>query len=100
MANLLSFRLNEIAPLTHCPIDMFRPFAVKQRRSEVKLYGAMFTCMASRATHIEVAFHLDTDSFIISLRRLVARREHVRSIYLMDVIPLVQKEKWRRHILR
>ena len=100
MANFLSFRLNEIAPLTHCPIDMFRPFVVKQRRSEVKLYGAMFTCMASRATHIEAAFHLDTDSFIVLLRRLVARREHVRSIYLMDIIPLLQKEKWRRHILR
>ena len=51
---------------------MFGPIVVKQRRSEVKHYGAMFTCMASRAIHIEVAFNLDTDSFILALRRLVA----------------------------
>ena len=41
----------------------------------------MFTCMASRAIHIEVAFNLDTDSFILVLRRLVARHGNVRSIY-------------------
>ena len=81
MANLPSCRLNESAPFTHCGTDMFGPIAVKQRRSEGKRYGAMFTCMASRAIHIEVAFNLDTDSFILALRRLVARRGNVRSIY-------------------
>ena len=81
MANLPSYRLNESAPFTHCGTDMFGPIAVKQRRSEGKRYGAMFTCMASRAIHIEVAFNLDTDSFILALRRLVARRGNVRSIY-------------------
>ena len=59
---------------------MFGPFAVKQR-SEAKHYGAMFTCMASRAIHTEVTFNLDTDSFILALRRLVARRGNVRSVY-------------------
>ena len=40
----------------------------------------MFTCMACRAVHIEVTFSLDTDFFILALRRLVARRGN-RSIY-------------------
>ena len=60
---------------------MFEPFVVKQRRNEVKRYGAMFTCMANRAVHIEVTFNWDTDSFILALRRLVARRGNVRSVY-------------------
>ena len=60
---------------------MFEPFVVKQRRNEVKRYGAMFTCMANRAIHIEVTFNRDTDSFILALRRLVARRGNVRSVY-------------------
>ena len=81
MANLPSCRLNKSAPFTHCRIDMFEPIAVKQRRSEVKHYGAMFTCTASGGIHIEVAFNLDTDSFILALRRLVAIRGNVRSIY-------------------
>ena len=41
----------------------------------------MFTCMASRAVHTEVTFSLDTDSFILGLRRLVAWRKNIRSIY-------------------
>ena len=81
MANLPPCRLNESAYFTHCGINMFGLFVVKQRRSEVKLYGVMFTCMVSRAIHIEVAFNLDTDSFILTLRRLNARRGNVRSIY-------------------
>ena len=43
MANLLSCRLNESTPFTHCGIHMVGPIALKQRRSEVKRYGAMFT---------------------------------------------------------
>ena len=72
MANLHSCRLNECASFTHCRLDMFGPIIVKQRRSEVKCYGAMFTWIASRAIHIEVVFNLDTDSFILALRRLAA----------------------------
>ena len=81
MANLPACRLKEAAPFTHCGVDMFGPFTVKQRRSTVKRYGAMFTCMASRAVHTEVTFSLDTDSFILGLRRLVAWRKNIRSIY-------------------
>ena len=81
MADLPSCRVIESAPFTHCGIDTFGPIVVKQRRNEVKRYGAMFTCMASRAIHIEVTFNLDTDSFILALRRLVARRGNVRSVY-------------------
>ena len=73
MEDLLACRLTETAPFTHCGVDIFDPFIVKQRRSEVKRYGTMLTCMANRAVHIEVTFSLDTDLFILALRRLIAR---------------------------
>ena len=41
----------------------------------------MFTCMNSQGVHIEVTNSLDTDSFILALRRMIARRENVRTIY-------------------
>ena len=81
MADLLACRFTETAPFTHCGVDIFGPFIVKQRRSEIKRYGAMFTCMASRAVHIEVTFSLDSDSFILPLRPLIARHGNVRLIY-------------------
>ena len=46
----------------------------------VKRYGALFTCLASRAVHIEVADSLETDSFINALRRFICRRGSVREI--------------------
>ena len=60
---------------------MFGPFTVKQRRTTVKQYGAMFTFMASTAVRIEVTCSLDTGFFILALSRLVAWRENIRSFY-------------------
>ena len=81
MADLPSSRLMEVPPFTYCGVDMFGPFIIKQRRSEVKRYGAMFTCVNSRAVHTEVTHSLDTDSFIQALRRMIARRGNIRTIY-------------------
>ena len=80
MADLPKDRFEEAPPFTYCAVDMFGPFTVRVKRSDMKRYGAMFTCLASRAVHIEVTHSLDTDSFIQALRRLFACRGNVRQI--------------------
>ena len=67
-------------PFTRVGVDYFGPFEVRSRRSVVKRYGVIFTCMALRAIHIEVAPSLDTDAFINALRRFIARRGQVREL--------------------
>ena len=42
-------RTSNDPPFTNCGVDMFGPFTIKERRFELKRYGALFTCMASRA---------------------------------------------------
>ena len=61
-------------PFTNTGVDYFGPFLVKRRRTEVKRYGCVFTCLASRAVHLETASSLDTDAFINALRRFINRR--------------------------
>ena len=60
---------------------MFGPFLIKQDRNEVKHYGTMFTCMGSRAVHIEINQSLDTDSFTQALRRVIARRGNIKTLF-------------------
>ena len=64
MADVLKERSTEAPPFTHCGMDMFRRFVIRERRSEMKQYCALFTCFASRAFHIVVVNVLDTDSFV------------------------------------
>ena len=59
---------------------MFGLYLVKERRSQLKRYGALFTSFSCRVIHIEVANVLDTNSFILALRRLMAKRGDVVSI--------------------
>ena len=67
-------------PFTYCGADMFGPFITKEGRKELKRYGVIFTCYSCRGVHIEMTASLDTDAFILALRRFLSRRGPVRSI--------------------
>ena len=50
MADLPQERCNKAAPLSYCGVDMFEPLIIKERRSELKCYGALFIGFSSRAS--------------------------------------------------
>ncbi|XP_071832390.1 uncharacterized protein [Apostichopus japonicus] len=82
MADLPAYRLRpDEGVFSRTGVDYFGPFEIKQGRTLKKRYGVMFTCLSSRAVHIEVAHSLDTNSCIGALRRFMARRGHVRELY-------------------
>ena len=68
-------------PFTYVGVDYFGPLYVRQGRSNVKQYGCLFTCLVTRAVHIEVVHSLDTDSFINAVRRLINLRGSPSTIY-------------------
>ena len=80
MADLPSERFTTEGPFTFTGLDMFGPFYIKDGRKESKRFVALFTCLSSRAIHLESTIKIDTDSFIQALRRFIARRGTVREI--------------------
>ena len=94
MADLPHDRVNPSAPPFTCVgVDYFGPFIVREKRSMVKRYGVIFTCLAVRAIHLEISRTLDTDSFIMALRRFISRRGQVKEIRSDNGTNLVGGEK-------
>ncbi|XP_032226972.1 uncharacterized protein LOC116610277 [Nematostella vectensis] len=64
-------------PFTFVGIDYFGPIQVKVKRSYVRRYGCVFSCLTMRAVHIE----LTTDSFLQAFSRFVSRRGPPREVF-------------------
>ena len=80
MADLPVDRMTPAPPFTYTGVDFFGPILIKEGRKEMKRYGALYTCLVSRAVHIEIAVSLETDSFLNSLRRFIARRGPIKEL--------------------
>ena len=63
-----------IPSLSHVSVDFGGPFMTKQGRGKTrqKRYLCLFTCLESRAVHLELAYSLDTDSFLNAFFRMTS----------------------------
>lgn len=68
-------------PFSFCGLDLFGPVEVAVGRRREKRYGVLFTCLTVRAVHIELVSSLSTDSLIMALRRMAARRGWPNQLY-------------------
>ena len=79
MADLPADRLSTDPPFSYVGLDVFGPWSVTARKTRGghannKRWAVIFTCMATRAVHIEVIESMDTSSFVNALRRFFALR--------------------------
>jgi len=67
---------NTVKAFVNTAVDYAGPFITKQGRGKTRLkrYLCVFTCMTTRAVHLEVAYGLDTNSFMNALSRFTSRR--------------------------
>ena len=85
MAPLPPARVESGKPVfENCGIDYMGPLEVKQGRNLLSRYCCIFTCLASRATHLEMIYSLTTDSFLLGLRRFLSVRGHSTRVIYSD----------------
>ncbi|KAJ8048123.1 hypothetical protein HOLleu_00299 [Holothuria leucospilota] len=85
MADLPTDRMETSSPFTNVGTDVFGPWIIVTRRTRggsanSKRWAAIFTCLSSRAVHVEVVESMDTSSFIRALRRFMAIRDPVAKL--------------------
>ncbi|KAL0188999.1 hypothetical protein M9458_016098, partial [Cirrhinus mrigala] len=75
MSDLPCARLQLYKPAFHSGgMDCFGPFLIKIGRRTEKRWGVLFKCLTTRAVHLDLLPSLSTDSFLMALRRFIARR--------------------------
>jgi len=108
MANLPPERLYVDRPCFYATgLDCFGPILVKRGRSEVKRYGVIFTCLTSRAVHIEKLDSMDTDSILMAIDRFIARKsrpsvfvsDNGRNFTSADKVLKSEIDKWNQQII-
>ncbi|CAK9813845.1 hypothetical protein ANTPLA_LOCUS8006 [Anthophora plagiata] len=84
MGDLPATRVIETRPFTNTGVDYCGPFFIKEKqhrnRNRVKVYIAVFVCLAVKAVHLELVSDLTSEAFIAALRRFIARRGFCVSI--------------------
>ena len=82
MSLLPEFRISSGCPaFTGVILDYAGPIFSKVGRSLAKRYLCVFTCMATRAVHLEITHSLNTQSCLQALQRFIGRRGLPRDVY-------------------
>ncbi|XP_050293840.1 uncharacterized protein LOC126734311 [Anthonomus grandis grandis] len=86
MGNLPECRVSAYQPVfTYTGIDYAGPIEIRDRKTRnpklLKAYICIFICMSTKCIHLECVTDLTSQSFILVLRRFVARRGKLLHLY-------------------
>lgn len=82
MSDLPAARLRLFQPPFYSTgVDCFGPFQIKIGRRTEKRWGIIFKCLTTRAVHFDLLHSIDVDSYLMALRRFIARRGTPAEVY-------------------
>ena len=83
MGQIPSLRVAEGSPVfTNTAMDMFGPLHIRMNRKTLKeAQVIIFTCMTTRAIHLELVTDKSTETFLMAFRRFANTRGHPRICY-------------------
>ncbi|KAL6742508.1 hypothetical protein Aduo_015652 [Ancylostoma duodenale] len=83
MPSLPSERVTRSRPFQKVGLDYLGPLHYRDAfNTKAKVWVCLFTCMATRAVHLELVLNNSTQEFLLALRRFIARRgtpDHILS---------------------
>ena len=88
-----------VPPFCHAGVDFFGPVLVKmggRGRRQEKRWVAVFTCLNTRAIHLEIAESLSSDTFLSCMVRFSAVRGKPRVMYSDNGLNFVGAEREMR----
>ena len=101
MASLPKCRLTAYEPpFSFTDMDLFGPIYVKHGRRTAKRWCCLFTCLTTRSVHLEVVNSMDTDEFIMCLRRFINLRGDVKELRCDNGSNFVGSERELKKSLR
>ena len=73
MPPILTERVSASAPFTHVGVDYFGPLFMKVTRQTQKVWVCLYTCLATRAIHLDLMNNMTTQQFLLGFRRFIVR---------------------------
>ncbi|XP_055714302.1 uncharacterized protein LOC129808548 [Phlebotomus papatasi] len=101
MSDYHSARVNAVHPFYQTGIDYCGPVYIKtpvRSRVVLKMYIALFTCLATRAIHLELVTDLTTQAFIAAMKRFMARRGKPNEILCDNATTFVGPDREIRQV--
>ena len=77
MGDLPDCRITPNPAFSYTAVDLFGPIAIRgevNKRSRMKVWGCVFSCLSSRAIYVDVARDYGTEGFLLVYRRFQAIR--------------------------
>ena len=94
MADLIEERLAyQSTTFTNTGVDYFGPFKVTVRRNNERRWAFLFTCLTTRAVHVEIVPSMDASSVVMGVEWFVTRRGTAVTIWSDNGTNFVRSEK-------
>ena len=74
MSSWPTSKVTRSAPFSHTGLDYMGPLYIKEADKKRKVWICLFTCVTTRALHLEIVDDMTAEQFLMGLRRFISRR--------------------------
>ena len=81
MPQIPTERVSTSAPFTYTGLDYFGPLFIKTKRETQKVLVCLYTCLVTRAIHLELMYDVTTQQFLLGFRRFIEKERVTFKVY-------------------